>query len=565
MERLKRWVRGAWRWLTGLPPAWLAVLGGVVLAGAAAGGVFMYRTYQFVEHDNQFCLSCHLMVDPYERFAQSAHQGLGCKACHQPTFVERSRMALSQIIENPEEITTHAHVPNRACAACHIEGDPERWRSVRSSVGHRVHLESDDPALRGLMCVECHSTSIHEFAPSDRTCAQSGCHEDTRIRLGRMQDLTIHCVACHDFSRPVPDTARVHLAAAPLQPGRQECLTCHAMRVLVADMPEDEPHERVCGACHNPHEQATPREAERTCAQAGCHAQPDTLTPMHRGLAVGVLQDCLACHSAHTFRVAGDDCLGCHRDIYQDAPRRIELPQARAAARGGGAGMLPALWAALRGQAPPPRRPLEFWHARHRDVECAACHSSEQAHGALTVTSVRDCRSCHHTAPVAATCTTCHSPAELRQPRYRVPQTVRLSVAPPKTRELPFSHRRHEAIACATCHTEPLTLRATAQCSGCHEEHHRPGTECLGCHTQPPATAHTVEAHLGCSGAGCHDPVPAGVRNVPRTRSFCLACHQDLVQHEPGGNCADCHRLPRPRPQGRANVAGPSIQTGGGR
>jgi hypothetical protein len=75
------------------------------------------------------------------------------------------------------------------------------------------------------------------------------------------------------------------------------------MRVLVADMPEDEPHDRVCGACHNPHDQATPREAERTCASAGCHVRPDTLTPMHQGLAVGVLENCLGCHTAHDFRV----------------------------------------------------------------------------------------------------------------------------------------------------------------------------------------------------------------------------------------------------------------------
>jgi hypothetical protein len=112
------------KWVAGLSVAALVVLALVALSAASAAGVFMYRTYTYVEHDNQFCLSCHLMVDPYERFAQSAHRGLGCKACHQPTFVERSRMALSQVLENPDEITTHAHVPNSACASCHIDGRP---------------------------------------------------------------------------------------------------------------------------------------------------------------------------------------------------------------------------------------------------------------------------------------------------------------------------------------------------------------------------------------------------------------------------------------------------------
>jgi hypothetical protein len=600
-ERVTELSRRLRDWVARLSTAWLVVLALAVLSAASGAGVFMYQTYAFVEHDNQFCLSCHLMVDPYERFAQSAHRGLGCKACHQPTFVERSRMAVSQILENPEEITTHAHVPNSACASCHIEGNPEQWRTISQSIGHRVHLESDDPSLRGLMCVECHSTSIHEFAPSDRTCGQSGCHEDTRIVLGRMQPLTIHCVGCHDFSRPVADIETVGVGRAQMQPGRNECLTCHQMRVLVADMPPDEPHDRVCGACHNPHDQLTPREAERTCASAGCHVRPDTLTTMHQGLAVGVLENCLACHPAHQFRVQGDRCLDCHQDIYDDAPRplgQISRSAVQApSSMGGVSGLLGALAARFTGtaqtpaqapaqtprrpaQAPArelrgtpapaqefqqaPSRPLIFAHRPHRGVACTECHSTAVTHGAVTVTSVRQCRECHHTSPVADQCSRCHQPAQLRTERYPIRQTVQLSVVPqPRTRELPFSHAVHEREACGSCHRQPLTMAVTVSCNSCHEQHHRPTTQCMSCHVRPPGDAHTVNAHLGCTGAGCHDPVPAQVRNVPRTRPFCLSCHQDLVQHEPGGNCADCHRLPAPRPQ--AALPGTELRAGGGR
>jgi hypothetical protein len=578
MERGREAGVAARRWLAGLSVGWLVVLALVTAGAVSAGGVFMYRTYSYVEHDNQFCLSCHLMVDPYERFAQSAHRDLGCKACHQPTFVERSRMAVSQVLENPDEITTHAHVPNSVCASCHIDGDPEQWRIISRSIGHRIHLESDDPALRGLMCVECHSTSIHEFATSNRTCGQSGCHEDTRIVLGRMEPLTIHCVACHEFSRPSDTALAADVGQARMQPGRNECLTCHQMRVLVADMPEDEPHDRVCGACHNPHDQATPREAERTCASAGCHVRPDTLTPMHQGLAVGVLENCLGCHTAHDFRVQGDRCLDCHQDIFQDDPRPVGPAAAtQRPSSDGGAGALSNLWSAVTVrfastaparvdlQAQQARRdPLVFSHARHRDVECSACHSTERVHGAVTVTSVRDCQSCHHTAPVANRCEACHQPAELRTAQQTVRQAVRLSVAPQqRMRNLPFSHAVHAGETCASCHREPLTMRVTVSCNGCHEQHHRPNSQCISCHVRPPADAHTVNAHLGCAGAGCHDPAPAQVRNVPRTRNLSLGCHQDLVQHEPGGNCADCHRLPAPRPSVAA-PAGAAVARGGG-
>ena len=104
---------------------------------------------------------------------------------------------------------------------------------MANSAGHRVHLESDDPALDGLMCVECHSSSLHQFAATDETCAQSGCHTDIRVQLGRMGDFTIHCAACHGFSAPLPDTAGVETALAALAPGRNECLSCHVMRTLV--------------------------------------------------------------------------------------------------------------------------------------------------------------------------------------------------------------------------------------------------------------------------------------------------------------------------------------------
>mgnify|MGYP003324181882 CR=1 FL=1 len=98
----------------GLSPMALGIVGIVILLGVGGSGYYAYRTYDYVQHDNDFCLSCHLMAEPYELFAESAHQGLGCKACHQPTLVGRSQMALTQILENPEEISVHeigrAHV-----------------------------------------------------------------------------------------------------------------------------------------------------------------------------------------------------------------------------------------------------------------------------------------------------------------------------------------------------------------------------------------------------------------------------------------------------------------------
>jgi hypothetical protein len=562
-----------------LPRAAIAALAVVMIGVVAVGGVFMFRTYQFVQHDNEFCLSCHLMQDPHERFAMSEHRGLGCKACHQPTMMVRTQMALTQILENPDEIHTHAEVPNRACAQCHIEGDPEKWRIISNSVGHRVHMESDDPSLSGLMCVECHSTSIHKFTAVTQTCAQSGCHEDTQIRLGRMSDLTIHCVGCHDFSRPVSDVAPGEIGVKPLQPRRDECLSCHAMRTMLTDFPVDEPHEAACGACHNPHDQETPRQAQRTCATGGCHEQPETSTPLHRGLAVGVLQDCLACHPAHEFRVVGENCLGCHSTIFQDRPLTPRPAAGRAPdaapitatpeTRTGISGRL----GRLLGREPEAPRvtvqaargvrrldlPFEFSHNRHRNVECVQCHVSDQTHGALTITSVRGCRECHHTGPqVAQQCTNCHTQAEIQGQLHRVSAPVRLTAGNRTAmRQLPFNHRQHTQTACVNCHTEPLTRAVTQNCTGCHAEHHRPAATCMNCHARPPADAHDLNSHLTCSGSGCHIELP--FQGVPRTRNACLSCHQDLVRHEPGQECVRCHVLPAPRAAAATGAPRPTL------
>lgn len=559
-----------------IPPAGLAVLAIAVLAAAAVVAALAHRGHERVQHDNAFCLSCHEMEAPYDHFARSEHRELGCTDCHEPTVIDRIRLARLEPGEERDDIGRHAAVRNEACVDCHVEGDPDGWRAIGASVGHRTHLESEEPALQGAVCVACHASSIHQFTTARQTCASSGCHEDTRIVLGTMTDLTIHCVGCHEFARPASDTVRLAVGRTPMQPRREECASCHEMRGLLASFPEAEPHEAVCGACHDPHSQEQPRQAQRTCATAGCHEQPDTLTPMHRGLAIGVLQGCMTCHTAHEFRLEGSDCLACHQDVLRDDAARAAAPPPAPRTR---LAALPAALGGWFGQARPQLRrevALDFTHARHRDVECTQCHSTQDTHGAVTVTSVRECRECHHptattaaaaAAAAPAACQSCHRPAEFMSTRHAVAQRFAPAAGPERTRRLPFVHQQHPGLECAQCHGPTLTRAVTVSCTGCHEQHHEPTRSCIGCHAAPPQTAHTAEAHLGCAGAGCHEAVPFA--GVPRTRNLCLGCHQDLVTHEPQGNCADCHALPRPRAAGIPMPHAPALaargSTDGGR
>lgn len=500
----------------------LAVVGVLLAAGLGGSGYYAFRAYDYIEHDNDFCMQCHLMQEPFEQFAESAHQDLGCKACHRPTLFERSSMGITAFVENPDEVSEHSPVPNEVCAECHVNGDPERWRSVAASAGHRVHFESEDPVLEGLQCVECHATSIHEFAPIDRTCAQSQCHTDNTIQLGGMSNLTIHCAACHTFVAPAavqPSLLGNELEAA-LLPDYDECFSCHVMRTLV-EMPETDPHEGGCGACHNPHTQTDASEAFSSCASAGCHDDVSSLTPFHVGLDEAVVVDCRYCHQAHDFSLDGADCASCH-----------EGSSALAASE----------------------QLLEFAHSEHETVECASCHTSTEGHATAVVTGVQDCRSCHHTEPVSQSCASCHAPGSGPAESYQLVRAMSFTVGTSDSaRTVAFPHEQHGAVDCASCHTQGLELAVPADldCQTCHVDHHTPESDCASCHTVAPVEAHPpTQTHVTCSGAGCHTDVPFDT--VPRTRAFCLGCHQDLTDHEPERPCAACHTLPAPLPQGGA-------------
>jgi hypothetical protein len=200
--------------------------------------------------------------------------------------------------------------------------------------------------------------------------------------------------------------------------------------------------------------------------------------------------------------------------------------------------------------APPDASPQQinqdrpFRHAQHEAFACGRCHSSIQQHGRLLITSRQDCLSCHHAPEQKATCQDCHSADSLAAYTYALPQTFQMGERTARERTLPFMHVEHEGIACATCHTEPVTLSARAtSCESCHQEHHAATLDCVRCHQEaPPADVHPRIAHVTCTGAGCHDAQP--FLEQERTRTLCLSCHQELNDHKPDVNCVDCHVLP---------------------
>lgn len=321
----RREIRG---WIRTRPATMQAVMGLAVVVFVTGAAWFGQEAWRYTQHSNAFCTACHVMAEPYQRFTRSEHSELLCHDCHQQPITASMRQVYLWVAERPEEIGEHAPVPNEVCARCHIQQDPDStWQRIAATAGHRIHLESDSAALEDVMCVTCHGEEVHRFVPASETCAGADCHaeQDTRIVLGEMASsrTTFHCLACHEFTAPAPEEAPLDTARAAISPSRKQCLGCHEMQEELATLQVGEDaHGTGCGQCHNPHTQKKPSAAFATCTGAGCHTRPDTLTPFHRGLAEATVEDCGACHDAHSWEVDGSNCGACHADIAGAEPGR---------------------------------------------------------------------------------------------------------------------------------------------------------------------------------------------------------------------------------------------------
>lgn len=197
------------------------------------------------------------------------------------------------------------------------------------------------------------------------------------------------------------------------------------------------------------------------------------------------------------------------------------------------------------------RRP--FRHISHDDLPCRGCHGSGATHRVTLVRNARDCATCHHDPQRGLTCTNCHSSGSLGGDR-RASLSIHLAVdSAPRTRDVAFQHDPHIAVnsgvTCRDCHSTDVTLARNRECSTCHTEHHTARAECTTCHTPPRDGAHDASVHLSCATGSCHSPERAPSPTLSRT--LCVYCHAEQRDHEPGGSCAACHRIP-----GMASVPG---------
>ncbi len=590
---LRGHIKGLWHYLTTRSGAVKAALGAAALLGVLGTVAAGMKSYDFMMNDKRMCNGCHVFVPSGQVMErpdsgdytlvnrmEGKHDTLNCHTCHAFSATKEAvKMVLWMSGVRDSTIPEHGRVPRDVCEQCHEKGAAkETWQAIAKTAGHRTHLESDSSALKGKVeCLTCHARSAHRFAPVDSTCSQKGCHltEEVDITLGKMAGQTgLHCMVCHKFTRVVPGLASFDSAKGSLVPGSRQCFSCHEMRERLGEFdPAKDPHGGTCGMCHNPHANVKPKDALKTCADAGCHADWRSVD-FHMGAAHRKdAARCETCHESHAARVDASDCVGCHNEVRARAakaksggPRppvpfdtlktlqRTSGPVDVAPRARHGKGDAPIDDPPSGAPAPPGAPPRPFSHSNHKKLACIKCHDVKSQASSVTFTAPRGCLICHHQDPAQSECATCHASA--RMDSLQVSETIHVQStvpkAPERSRTVAFSHEGHSDVKCLDCHATAVTLAASPKataCQGCHDQHHDAGRNCAACHrAQTNWDAHTRESHVDCT--ACHQATT--VARLTPDRPFCLGCHDPKVDHHAETECTLCHLLVTPssfRPQ----------------
>lgn len=551
------------------------------------------------------CNACHADVShgPVDQTKRQAFNHDVCQSCH----------TVEQVIIPVQQPMT--------CVACHLDlasvtpadHQTAAWRNEHGPLA----LETD------VACASCHLGSPHglsykaparsDAAPSPRLTWPDG--TPVPDPGGFSYHSTVNpdqssCVACHTLPMPHPgDWMTSH--AAQFRQNPAACAQCHGTEGKGFDLrftgnPKEVLNQPACASCHQvdmPHpagwvSQHGPQAIASPAACQQCH------TPENRAAPAGAAHTrsdfCTSCHAgvtmphpaAATWRrqhgaAAQQDpasCNACH------SPANVAQPQADHASRQFCA-------SCHQTQLPHPTT----WLPQHGDKFtadpqlCANCHGTTGGDFSLRYagnpnrlpTDLKFCASCHQNQPMphpaawlgqhgaaaqspGATCATCHSAANVANPRAGHASTqfcANCHQTPmPHPTAWPVAHgqaARQSGANCDTCHTAanpagqaPHTV--ANYCLNCHLSEYRHPTGwvaahkdavsqagnpaeagCLTCHSQEPQGANTC--------ATCHTGGPwhpekmwwftHGQAVKAQGSAACLTCHAEV---EP--SCLECHR-----------------------
>jgi hypothetical protein len=261
------------------------------------GAVAAIEGFHYVHTSTEFCIGCHLMKVPGEKWSTGPHKGVICQTCHEADIFQEARLGYASYIQRLEHIGEHAKVPTRICMSCHVQPGT-KWKQIGDTPGHRLHV-----AEKGFDCLQCHVTKLHAFKADLSQCVR--CHADKtasaeyigkQVELGPLE--TAHCLECHDYLGKRSDT---------LVPTAATCRNCHTplaeapAQVLPAFRGENGEGRQIwvakghddCVGCHKPH--GKPLEDPTSCL--ACHQS--ILVAPNRHVTDERVGKCGTCHDPH--------------------------------------------------------------------------------------------------------------------------------------------------------------------------------------------------------------------------------------------------------------------------
>lgn len=206
----------------------------LVLLAVSLLSVASYKVYDYMEHNPQFCQSCHIMKEPFKKWSESPHHMVNCHECHKQSKLESLHQLWMYVTQRPKEVVHHPNLDHKVCAQCHLSRDPQ-WKRVQETAGHKIHFEK-----AGIDCLDCHMKGIHEFVRPVDACVE--CHTDKPGKMGKMA--FAHCLECHNFLAEGKDT---------LIPTSEVCQGCHK-KIQTEKIHPPYKKGTECIACHKPHD-----------------------------------------------------------------------------------------------------------------------------------------------------------------------------------------------------------------------------------------------------------------------------------------------------------------------
>lgn len=361
------------------------------------------------------CLSCHDMkaFRPASKFdhgeadfqLRGKHMEVDCKECHAVSTKSGKEFQEFTDVAHNDCASCHADPHsghfNVSCAQCHTEESFTSFNGTRNFDHSRTAFALKG-AHKSINCFECHTRTSDPVAVfQDRLGAVTNecatCHDD--VHEGKFGN---DCAQCHQessflmlksmdfFDHDVTDFPLVgqHIEV--------DCKQCHEERFTTAiDFSackncHDDYHEGEfadngvspdCDQCHSV-------ERKFDFTSFGFEQHEQTEFPLQ---GAHLATPCFACHISEdrwSFRDVGSNCFDCHENVHGS---EFEVNGTTDCARC----HVTDNWIPSKFDHSTTKFPLE---GRHAEVECTACHKSEERNGEIVVVykiESFECIDCH--------------------------------------------------------------------------------------------------------------------------------------------------------------------------